>query len=248
MRNKILLTALLVAISAPAFAAAEDASSTRGVPPIRKEFRDDRRDIVREAREDRKDLIEDRKALGTTTRERREDFRDGLREIREEKIEALKENREEMKSALEDRKKELMEKREGRKDERKTKLAEKSKEIVKKALERIFNHLNTRIEKLVSVDTKIAAKLSDLQATGVNTSTSVTLYTAAQLNLTKAKTDVEAAKVVALEQTATSTSKEVIRSLVKTAEDSIKTAGESYRAVLKDIKVISPTASTTTSI
>lgn len=252
MKYNLIITTLLVAVTLPAVTLAEDdsATGTRKFAPIRREFNDSRKDIMEDARRDQEDILEARRTLGTTTREQRMETRDALRENHSEKIEALRENREEMKAAIEERRKEMQENRKVNKEERRIRLAEKAKTQVQEVIARIFKNLNDRIEKLSNIDARIATKLSELQASGTDLSSTTPLFVIAQSDLSKAKTDIAAAKAAADEQVATTTSKEAIRSFVKIAEESIKTAGEAYRKVLKSLKSTnaSSTATTTSSI
>lgn len=245
MKNKITLIALLIAVALPGFTLAEEdhssstdheATSSGKLVPIRKEFRDNRQDILEASKGAKKKILEERKALGaSSTLEQKKNFREAIKENNEKRVEALKENREKMKTDIEARKKELESQRKAKKDEKKLKLDQKAKERVQKTIENIFTRLNERLNKLSSVDAKIATKLSALSAAGKDTSSTTPLYTKAQTALLKAKTDVGAAKAASLDQIATTTSKEAFRSFVKTAEDSIKAAGKAYQDVLRAI-------------
>ena len=119
-----------------------------------------------------------------------------------------------------------------KKDIIKKKLATKNQEKVKAMLEKIYTNLDSRIEKLTSVDIKILAKINDSATKGIDVTVSKAQYTIARTALDKAITDIAATKAVSIDQTKVQTSKEAIRALVKTAEDSIKIAGTEYRKII----------------
>jgi hypothetical protein len=243
MKNKTILTLLALTMSLPVSVGAENATMASGTPPmrdVRRPFVENRKEINETARDNRKEIIDGRKAVGTTTEGEREEFHNSMKENRVERIEALRENRAAASSTIAERKKELIEGRKANKEERKTKLEERKREIVTNALERIFKRLEERVAKLTSADAKIAEKLSSLNVAGKDTGSTTPLYTTAQSALSKAKTDVAAAKAASLEATNATTTKETLRSFTKVAEDSTRAAGEAYRAVLKSIRALSP--------
>ena len=118
------------------------------------------------------------------------------------------------------------------KDVIKKKLETKSQEKVKTTLAKIYTNLDAKIERLTDVDTKILAKIDDSTTKGVDMTASKAQYTIAKKALDKAITDIAATKAVSIDQTSVQTSKEAIRALVKTAEDSIKAAGAEYRRII----------------
>ena len=93
--------------------------------------------------------------------------------------------------------------------------------------------LNNQLDRLSKADARIGEKLDSLKAKGVDVSASSAQYIVAQTALAKAKVDVEATSSLSTEQAGTETSKETLRSLVKTATDSIRSAGAQYKEVIK---------------
>ena len=72
-------------------------------------------------------------------------------------------------------------------------------------------------------------------------------YKIAELELTRAKAGVVVASTLSVKQIMSSTSKGVIRDLVKETEDTIKNAGEAYKKTLDALKPLAePTTSTAT--
>jgi hypothetical protein len=161
---------------------------------------------------------------------------------RPQKIEALKVNIEARKKAVEVRRVELKaqidRQKAVRKEENLKRLDAKAKERVAEKIRGIYRGLEERIARLTKVDAELAARITKISGTGVNVSTVTPLMTAAQTAFAKAKTDVEATKTALIAETATATSKESIRALVKTAEDSIKAAGEAYKKVMDALKIL----------
>jgi hypothetical protein len=141
------------------------------------------------------------------------------------------EEKAEMKLKFETRKEELKKKIEVRKGELKIKLEDKAKERVKNILANMWKMLNNQLDRLSKADTRIGEKLASLKEKGLDVSKASAQYTVAQTALAKAKLDVEATSSLSSEQAETETSKETLRSLVKTASDSIKSAGAEYRKI-----------------
>ena len=141
------------------------------------------------------------------------------------------EEKAEMKVKFEARKEELKKKIEVRKGELKIKLEDKAKERVKNILANMWKMLNNQLDRLSKADARIGEKLASLKEKGLDVSKASAQYTVAQTALAKAKLDVEATSSLSSEQADTETSKETLRSLVKTASDSIKSAGAEYRKI-----------------
>ena len=118
------------------------------------------------------------------------------------------------------------------KKDAKKKLSIKSQEKVKATLEKIYTNLDASIEKLTGVDLKIMKKVATIKIVNKEVPIALAQYTIAKKALDKAITDIAATKAVSIDQTSVQTSKEAIRALVKTAEDSIKAAGTEYRRII----------------
>lgn len=182
---------------------------------------------------------------------------EALRSIRASTTSALKINREELLKDIEAKREALkkqfevkFEIKNGKKIEKKTekkeRLEKKAEEKVKKTLENIYTRLSNRLAELVKIETKITERINVLKAKGVNTTTSSTLLISAHTALTKAQIDVEATKSIAIEQTATSTSKEILKSLVQSAEVSIKTTADAYKKVAESLRIEAKTSGSNT--
>ena len=112
------------------------------------------------------------------------------------------------------------------------KLSSDTQDKIRVILDKIFNKMNTQIGTLSQVDTKINTNINSLNKEGVNVASAKAQYIIARAALDKATADVLAARTIASEQLSVGTSKEAIRSLVKTAEDSIKNAGSEYMKII----------------
>jgi hypothetical protein len=185
----------------------------------RKEFRNDRMM--------RKDDIEDERYA--TSPEARKEMRAEMKNTNDEK-------KSELKVKIDARKDELKKKIEGmkadKKDEKTKKLDEQAKERVIGHLTNIYDRLYTRITRLTKVDAEITRRL----ATRSPEPAVLVLHASAQSLLAQAKVDVEATKAASAAELTTTTSKEALRSLVTTAETSIKNAGEAYKKVVQALK------------
>ncbi len=243
----ILAAATLALIAAASPASAETNLEVRagarinasGTNPVRGEIKD-MRDIKKTGRE----TVAQIKASSTLATS---SLRDALKENRKGTIEALKTNREELKFAIETRRKELKDRINKMVTAKKKRLETKSQEVVIRRITNIFNELDQRVARLDSVDQKIADRINVSSEIGVNISSSTALYIAAQASLVKTKTEVEAARVAALAEATTDTSKEAIGELLRTAKESIKTTTETYRKVLQSLKIEIPKVETTSS-
>lgn len=118
------------------------------------------------------------------------------------------------------------------------KLSVATQEKVRTILDNIFNKMNTQIAKLLQVDIKILAKINSLDKNDVNLTGAKAQYNIAKAALDKANADTLAARTVSSNQIITGTSKETLRTLVKTSEENIKKAGAEY---MKIIPIISKT-------
>ena len=171
------------------------------------------------------------------------DDKGGLREHSGQSTDDSKmseEQKNKMKIEIEARKKDMLSKLNSLKEERKMKLEAKAQEKVKKSLMKIFKNLNNQIDRLSKVDVKIGERIKALKESGADTSAQEAQYAKAQTALAKAKVDVEAANSTSTDQVNGTTSKETLRSLVKTAEESIKIAGKEYMKIiptLPEVKV-----------
>lgn len=163
------------------------------------------------------------------------DDKGGLREYRGESTDDVKmsqEQKDKMKMEIETRKKDMLKKLNSSVDEKKKKLEAKAQEKVKKSLMNIFKNLNNQINRLSKVDIKIGERIKTLKEGGADTTLQEAQYVKAQAALAKAKVDVEAANSTSIDQVNNTTSKETIRGLVKTAEESIKAAGKEYMQII----------------
>ena len=119
-----------------------------------------------------------------------------------------------------------------KKDITKKKLEAKAQEKVRVTLEKIYNKLNSQIIKLSQVGIKISTKIFGFENDRRDVTDAKVQYNLAKIALEKATSDVLATRMVAVSQIAKETTKETLRDLVKTAEESIKNAGSEYRKVL----------------
>jgi hypothetical protein len=153
---------------------------------------------------------------------------------------------EDLKSNIDTRKAEITKQIEAKKSEIKTMLVVKAQENVKALLEKIYANLNSKIEKLTGVDVTILAKINASSANGIDVTSAKAQYTIARAALDKAIIDIAATKTISIDQTSIQTSKETLRALVKTAEDSIKAAGAEYQKIIPLITITTDTKVETT--
>lgn len=176
-------------------------------------------------------------------KENRTNAKEELQTIRATKVEALKENREKFQTDLEVRKKEIQAQVAEQKkvtQEKRVKLQEEAKAKVQDRLKTIFTRFENTLQEIAKTDAKIVTRINTLTQNGGDTgAVSVQLKTA-QGALEKAKSDVAAAKAVATSETNTTTNQETLKSLVKTAEDSIKLAGGEYRKTINLLRMVTP--------
>lgn len=170
----------------------------------------------------------------------RKEMREEIKEIRKDGKESRMEVRKEVKEKVQEKKAEM---KDAMKDVRAKKLDAKAKTRIDARSKAIQEGLSHRIEKLTKVDTEITARIAKKAVTPEITA----LHTAAKADLAQAVLDVASVKTkVATELNAT-TSKDIFRGVVKTAEESIKKASASYRKVSEELKKLHKmeTASTT---
>jgi hypothetical protein len=266
----VILSLLLILMPVAAVSANEgDATSTTPRIDARMDAHGDMRDIrveakakadviKKDAKDDRRNIIENAKLGTSTSSSTKQDLGAALHANAVRKVEALKENMDARKKALEARRVELKAQidkiKAEQKDARMKKLDEKAKERVAGKLNDIYKNLDERIARLTKVDVEVAARITKIGSSSVDISAAAALLVTAQTALSKAKTDVDATKAALAAEANASTSKEAIRALVKTAEDSIKAAGAAYQKVIEAIKALpkpakpeNPPASTTPS-
>jgi len=214
------------------------------------ELRDDRmearKEIKAEARDDRKEIRIEVKASGqigaSTTRA-------ALQENRQMMLKALRENasttREEIKAKREELKVKLEARREEIKNEIKKRLDDNAKNRIEKRIENVYGSFSNRIERLVNADAALTAKVNASQSEGVYLETTISLLTTAQGLLSKAKLDVEATKGIVIDELTTETSKEQIRLIIKTANESIVAAAKAYKDAVQNYRAVLQAHSTT---
>lgn len=219
------------------------------IAPIRQGAADAQKDIQQSARTNRLNIIQNSE---NTSRDGRMERREDLRQLHASTTAALQANRASTTAAIKALREGFLKDIKARKDEKKKKLGEEAQGRVQKILGKIYNGLNAQIARLTRVDTWLKDKINTLRSQGKDVTTATSLLVAAETAFAKAKVDVEATSVVAREQSATTTSKEILKDLVNKAETSIKAAAKSYKAVAENIKPmleinVSASSSTTTS-
>lgn len=142
------------------------------------------------------------------------------------------------KDKLEVRKAELEKKMSERKSEIKKKLEIKSQQKVKTLLDNIYNKLNNKINKLNQIDAKILAKIILLEKNEVDVTGIKSQYNISKSALEKARADLLASREVSASQITAETTRGSLRTLVKEAEDSIKSAANEYKKIIPLIAVI----------
>ncbi len=208
------------------------------------------------------DINDDKGGLRVGTEVELEDDKGGLRSssstrVSDDSSSLSVEEKAKIQAEIEARKSEILKKITAIKAEVKVRLEANAQERVKKLLANIFNMLSNQINRLMRADERIGEKIDDFKLKGVDVTLAVAQYTKAQTALAKAKIDVQATNSLSIDQTSIATSKDTLRSLVRTAEESIKAAGREYMKVLSllpddgndddddDKKVESNTSSTT---
>lgn len=197
----------------------------QGVNELRQDVNAKKQIILKTAQDARMDMKEDVRGASTTRNAAMKAI--GLR-VKED----IKVNQESFKASLELRKKALKTEIETRKDAQKVKLSSEAKARVDARLKNIFTRLSHQTDKLSTIDTRIADRINVLNDAGADVADVEVQFEIAQKALSQAKTDVLATQAVSTSTTATTTSKEALRELVKIATTSIKTSGKAYKEVL----------------
>jgi|GEM_PF-6621621 len=222
------------------------ASAQETAAPVQRtveQIRTQQKETVEKARTERVEIRTDAKAQFNVTKEgvrTGSTTKDAIMADRKARVEALKENQAKFKTAMEARRKELSAKLKENKEARSVKLEIAAKQRINVQLGNIFNRLNQHLEKTIAIDARIAERLNAMDEEGKNVEAAAEQYVKAQAALGKARTDIAAAKALTSEQTATTSpavSKEALRTLVKTADESLKAALVEYRKVVELLKV-----------
>ncbi len=120
--------------------------------------------------------------------------------------------------------------------ERKAKFDEKQKERVGKLFDRIFATFDHVAEKLANIDARITAKLTALEARGVDTSEAETKLEAAKDSLNATLAEIASVKETLSGAVNDEMSKEFAKELIQGTKASLKSTHEAYRAVLVSVK------------
>lgn len=201
------------------------------------EFRIERKDIIRkEVKNATSSVRVDSKAVKTQTR-----VKSDVPKIK--RVEAFRDNQAKMKLTVDARKKEInlrIKAQLATSSATSTKkLDNAAKNRVRAHIENIYKRLSQHIERIAEIDGKVAARINLISDSGIEMADVETQYEKAKASLEKAKADVTATKALATDKTATTTpsvSKVALRTLVKTAEDSIKAAIREYKATIELMK------------
>ena len=268
LKTSLLSTFILaLAISSFSVASAQDTMSPNASSTPRKEFRDARAAIRGEATSTRRNIIQntraevkDLRAAGSSTRREildankgkmssttRDELRanrasttDAIQAVREGRRTDLMANRASTTEAISTKKTELLQEIAKRKTDKKKKLVDKSLTAVQDAVGKVYSNLNDKLTRLSKVDASLTSKLNELKNNGTDVTSASALLVTAHTSLAKATVDVQATASLIHDQTATSTSKEILKGLITTARTSVKTAGENYKKVVESIKAYLP--------
>lgn len=161
----------------------------------------------------------------------------------------IKAFQDEMRTRVENRKSELRKNIATSKVTQKNSIAQKldaqAATRVRANLISIYGKLSQKINRLSRIDSEITRKISAVGVISSSTASSSAFVASLNESQKKAKTllsqariDLESTRVVVLSEIATSTTKDTVRSLVYTAETSIKVAAEAYRNILTTIKPV----------
>lgn len=194
------------------------------------------KDAAKNIREEAKDGLMNRASTTKALRDNRASTTEALKGNRASTTEAMKANREAMLKEIKVRQDALKKQIEAKKGEKKQKLDDQKKAVVAGALQNIFKKLIEKTAKLAVIDGRLNAKVTELRIKGTDVTTEASLLVDAKALLEKAQVDVEATRTLASQQAATSTSKEILKSLVNTAQASIKTAADAYKKVGENLK------------
>lgn len=275
LKTSLLSTFILaLVISGFSVASAQDDASKNTSSAPRKEFRDTRaairevatstrrniiqstktevKDLQATGKDTRKEILENNKGkMSSTTRDElrtnRASTTDAIKAVREGRRTDLMANRASTTEAIGAKKTELLQEIAKRKTDKKKKLADKALAAVQDAVGKVYSNLNDKLSRLSKVDASLTAKISTLKNSGTDVTSASALLVTAQTSLAKATVDVQATASLIHDQTATSTSKEILKSLIKTAQTSVKTAGENYKKVAESIKAYLPKTSVASS-
>jgi len=119
-----------------------------------------------------------------------------------------------------------------RKNEKKKVLSAKSKNIISPILAKVYKNLEEKIKKIEVIDSKFSARISILEKEGKDVTTLKEQYNIAKFELTKTKVYLLTAATLSVKQITTSTSKGIIRDLVKEIENNIKKIAKEYKKLL----------------
>lgn len=149
--------------------------------------------------------------------------------------------------------KNIAEKKEEKKEIKTVRLDNKSVVKVRKAVDSVYKKLTEKINKLYVIDSEITRRVSYITTASSSVSASdikalLDSQKIAKDLLTQAKVDIEATRSVAMSEISTSTTKEYVKTLAKTAEASIKYTAIAYRKTFLLIKDISKKMATSTSV
>lgn len=194
------------------------------------------KDMAQGIRVDAKAGVMSRASTTKALRDNRASTTEALKANRASTTAALKANREAMIKDIQARRDVLKKQIDAKKGEKKQKLDAKKKVIVEGALQNIFRKLLEKVSKLVSIDNRLNGKIAELRAQGIDTTTATSLLFTAKASLEKAQIDVEATRALASEQASTSTTKEILKSLINTAETSIKSSADAYKKVGENLR------------
>lgn len=155
-------------------------------------------------------------------------------------IEPIKFNLEAFKKGVAERRLILIKNYKPAAGEQKIKLETSASKRVTTNLQKIFSSLAARVARVSSADTKISMRINEARLAGVNVATTTTLFIKAQETLGSTRVTLEAAKQEALAQATSTTSRDIIYSLVKTAEESVRAAATAYVNVIESLEKAYP--------
>lgn len=115
---------------------------------------------------------------------------------------------------------------------KKIKLEVKAQERVRVIMNKIYTKINDQLSKLSILDNRMSSKINAFEQEGKDVTTLKAQYTIAKAAIEKARVESISTSTVFSSEISLEISKEDIRSLVKTTEESIKTAGGEYKKLL----------------
>jgi hypothetical protein len=229
MKTKTIIISIVTIFAIPVYILQAAEVDNKILPTFRKEIRDIRREGVQDVRTIRS---------SASSSEKSKALRDEMKaQIEVKKIEIKKEV-EEVRGAY----KEAVQKR----------LDEKAKDRVQSRLDEIFKKITQNLNKLSKVDSEVLRRVKQISSKTdlVSAETIASLnasYTTANALLVKAKADANVTKTTIATEISTTTSKEVIRSLVAQTDLNIKNVAESYKKIIDSIKDIRKSIESATS-